>query len=304
MFEISGVTFLAFAEHVDNRACTDDGLGDGSVVPPCQTVETESHIFFFNPATSNPRGDCPLGDPTLLPGCQNFQGEFELLQTLRTTGAKGMHFFTAETTGARKHFLAVAQQRNDEFGNVDSAIYQWNGQGFGLFQKIPTDYAESFTSFVVGKQVFLVVANRGCPEFDRDPDFVSCTTDDDNARSQIWVYNVFDDIFVLQEETASTGQLHPFGADFDSSSDIDEAIIGSTAYASGIAAFALPSFNFLGLGDPVQYLAIANAKILATDTTGAFCPSFSTVLCHSPANLFSVTTLTTDVRCAGGGGAF
>ena len=81
-------------------------------------------------------------------------GKFNLYQTLQTTGAFRLEYFTI----ADKHFLAVA----NHYGGthlLDSAVYQWNGQRFVVFQKIPTKGAGDFTVLKINGQYYLTTAN-------------------------------------------------------------------------------------------------------------------------------------------------
>ena len=81
-------------------------------------------------------------------------GKFNLSQTLQTTGAKAFEYFSI----ADKHFLAVANYYNGTF-LLDSAVYQWNGERFIVFQKIPTKVASDVTFFTINGQNYLTVAN-------------------------------------------------------------------------------------------------------------------------------------------------
>ena len=60
-------------------------------------------------------------------------GKFSLYQTLQTRGAVALEYFSIDD----KHFLAVANFR-DRTHQIDSEVYQWNGQRFVVVQKIPT----------------------------------------------------------------------------------------------------------------------------------------------------------------------
>ena len=81
-------------------------------------------------------------------------GKFSLYQTLQTKGAYGLEYFSI----ADKHFVAVANNY-DGTHQLDSAVYQWNGQRFVVFQKIPTKGATDFTSFTINSEHYLSVAN-------------------------------------------------------------------------------------------------------------------------------------------------
>ena len=80
--------------------------------------------------------------------------KFSLYQTLQTRGASGLEYFSI----ADKHFLAVSN-RYDGTYQLDSAVYQWNGQWFVVFQKIPTKGATDFTFFTINGENYLSVAN-------------------------------------------------------------------------------------------------------------------------------------------------
>ncbi|KAJ7369580.1 hypothetical protein OS493_037872, partial [Desmophyllum pertusum] len=69
-------------------------------------------------------------------------GQFTLHQTLQTRGAYELEYFSI----ADKHFLAVANMYDGTY-QLDSAVYQWNGQRFVVFQKIPTNGGSHFTFF-------------------------------------------------------------------------------------------------------------------------------------------------------------
>ena len=81
-------------------------------------------------------------------------GKFNLYHTLQTRGAAGLEYFSI----ANKHFLAVANHY-DGTSQLDSEVYQWNGQRFVVFQKIPTKGAKDFTSFTINSEHYLSVAN-------------------------------------------------------------------------------------------------------------------------------------------------
>ena len=59
--------------------------------------------------------------------------KFTMYQTLQTRGAFGVEYFSI----CEKHFLAVANQLDGTF-QFDSVVFQWNGQPFAVFQKLPT----------------------------------------------------------------------------------------------------------------------------------------------------------------------
>ena len=81
-------------------------------------------------------------------------GKFTLYQTLKTRGAFGLEYFSI----AGKHFLAVANLYDGTY-QLDSAVLQWNGQGFVVFQKIPTKGGSYFSSFTINHEKYLAVAN-------------------------------------------------------------------------------------------------------------------------------------------------
>ena len=82
-------------------------------------------------------------------------GKFNLYQTLQARGAFGLEYFSI----ADKHFLAVANYHDGTY-QLDSAVYQWNGQRFVVFQKIPTKGAYFFTFFTIKGQNYLTAANH------------------------------------------------------------------------------------------------------------------------------------------------
>ena len=81
-------------------------------------------------------------------------GKFTLYQTLQTRGAYGLEYFSI----AGKHFLAVANHHDGTY-QLDSAVFQWNGQRFVVFQKIPTKGGSYFSSFTINREKYLAVAN-------------------------------------------------------------------------------------------------------------------------------------------------
>ena len=81
-------------------------------------------------------------------------GKFNLFQTLQTRIAFGLEYFLI----ADKHFLAVANYYDRTY-LVDSAVYQWNGQRFVVFQKIPTKGARDFTFFAINGENYLTAVN-------------------------------------------------------------------------------------------------------------------------------------------------
>ena len=82
-------------------------------------------------------------------------GKFALYQTIATKGGIYMEYFTI----ADKHYLAVANHRNETTFRLNSTIYQWNGYQFIVVQNIPTLGATSFNFFKIMLDLFLVVTN-------------------------------------------------------------------------------------------------------------------------------------------------
>ena len=68
--------------------------------------------------------------------------KFTFYQTLPTRGAYGVEYFSI----ADKHFLAVAHHYDGTY-QLDSVVFQWNGQRFVVFQKLPTKGAAHFKFF-------------------------------------------------------------------------------------------------------------------------------------------------------------
>ena len=77
-----------------------------------------------------------------------------LHQTLQTRGAYGLEYFSI----AGKHFLAVANRYDGKY-QLDSAVLQWNGQRFVVFQKISTKEGSHFSSFTINRDKYLAVTN-------------------------------------------------------------------------------------------------------------------------------------------------
>ena len=96
-------------------------------------LNTKSFIFKFNDLTE----------------------KFSLFQAINTSGAHNMKFFTI----ANKHYLAVANMRNENTYRVNSVIYQWNELKFVVFQHLSTKGASRITFFKIGKEYFLAVTN-------------------------------------------------------------------------------------------------------------------------------------------------
>ena len=82
-------------------------------------------------------------------------GKFILYQTLQTKGAYGVEYFSI----ADKHFIAVANFYADKTWQLDSTIYQWNGQRFVVFQKIPTKAGNHLVFFAINGENYLAVTN-------------------------------------------------------------------------------------------------------------------------------------------------
>ena len=80
--------------------------------------------------------------------------KFTLYQTLQTGGAYGVEYFSI----ADKHFLAVAHFWDGTY-QLDSVVFQWNGQRFVVFQKLPTKGAAHFKFFTLNSEKYLTVAN-------------------------------------------------------------------------------------------------------------------------------------------------
>ena len=81
-------------------------------------------------------------------------GKLTLHQTLQTRGPYGLEYFSI----ADKHFLAVANHYYVRY-QLDSAVFQWNGQRFVVFQKIPTKGGSHFSSFTINREKYIAVAN-------------------------------------------------------------------------------------------------------------------------------------------------
>ncbi|XP_043916218.1 thrombospondin-type laminin G domain and EAR repeat-containing protein [Protopterus annectens] len=83
--------------------------------------------------------------------------KFVLYQRLKTNSARDMEAFqiNGET------FLAIANHRQGDNHNIDSAIYKWNPRTrlFETNQTIPTSGAYDWEFFTIGLYSFLVVAN-------------------------------------------------------------------------------------------------------------------------------------------------
>ena len=75
-------------------------------------------------------------------------GKFNLHQTLQTRGDFGLEYFSI----ADKHFLAVANHYDGVTRQHDSAIHQWNGTRFVVFQKIPAKGTWDIAFFKINRQ--------------------------------------------------------------------------------------------------------------------------------------------------------
>ena len=116
-FSINGSLFLAFANYYSDT----------------KGYNTDSFIYKLNDSI----------------------GKFFLYQTINTTGAYDIEYFTI----ADNHYLAVANRRNQTTHQLNSVIYQWNGHQFVAFQNIPTNSATGFHFFEMLPELFLTVTN-------------------------------------------------------------------------------------------------------------------------------------------------
>ena len=82
-------------------------------------------------------------------------GKFFLYQTIDTTRAHDIKYFKISD----KHYLAVANRKNGTTHQLNSVVYQWNGQEFVTLQSIPTNSATSFHFFEILQEMFLAVTN-------------------------------------------------------------------------------------------------------------------------------------------------
>ena len=269
VFQIVGQTFIAFSEQVSNGNCGSNGLGAGtSSTIECNDVEIFSRIYYFVPSLPNPRGDCPPASANAnLTGCQTFRGEFVLLQSIPTMAATSMHYFQVVTSDATHHFLAVAEQYGNDLASANSSIWLWNGQQFGLFQQIETNFATHFRSFTINTETFLAVTNRGCPSVDFEDDatdFARCDAAFEIGRTRIWSFDTAQNVFVLVPESSTMGTLHAYGANFQdasSSTPIDSLLIGQSAVPVAVEAFQLASFtDIFGFGALTNFIVIANFR--------------------------------------------
>ena len=294
-FEINGVHFLAFSEHVSGADCP---LAVDAPAPrACDTVEIESSIYEFVPTLANANGDCP-SDASALPGCQHFEGQFVLLQKISTRGARSMHYFNVTLTGETAHFLAVAEHRDDNLQPVPSTIYKWNGRAFGVFQRVETNFAVEFTSFRENTRTFLAVTNRGCPEIPRDPAPFSCMAPE--ARARVLMFEPLLGQFQFVAETDDLGHLHTHDTDLRDLTDpavIDDRFADHelSALPTGVVAFRTPYLVNNLLAGTKRFVLIANHGVLNTTLVPADdCPNPDLTVCHHPWSLFTVATTVSD----------
>ena len=80
--------------------------------------------------------------------------KFTFYQTLQTRSAYGVEYFSI----AGKHFLAVANHWDGTY-QLDSVIFQWNGQRFVVPQILPTKGAGHFKFFTLNGENYLTLAN-------------------------------------------------------------------------------------------------------------------------------------------------
>ena len=182
-------------------------------------------------------------------------------QTLPTTGAQKLHFFTAR----EETYLAVAIEV-DGTGNglTNSMLFRWNGTYFDerVFQYIPTQRARDLHPFVIGCHVFLVAANY----FDGESH---------NIMSK--VYRLENESFVEHAaiQTRGATAVEPFtirSEHFLTVINSHDETTGGTTTASVIYRIDGPSFvpfqeivtekgsyaHFFSLGGDCKALAISN----------------------------------------------
>lgn len=73
---------------------------------------------------------------------------------MQTRGVFGLEYFSITD----KQFPAVAYHR-DGTSQLDSVVFQWNGQQFVVFQKLLTKGDAHFKFFALNKEKYLTVAN-------------------------------------------------------------------------------------------------------------------------------------------------
>jgi len=83
------------------------------------------------------------------------QNEFREFQAIPTSGALDWEPFNIND----ETYLAVANSGNGSSTNIDSKIYQWDGNSFVEIQSIPTIGAYDWESFVIDEATYLAVAN-------------------------------------------------------------------------------------------------------------------------------------------------
>ncbi len=200
-------------------------------------------------------------------------------EPIPTSGARAVRFFSTTMSGKTEHFLAVAEHRDNNLDNVQSSIWKWNGEMFSLYQRIDTLYAEDVEVFEENGQVFLVIANRGCPSADD----ASCDGVSISARTTIWTHDTFNDKFVRVAESDAVAPIHPY---LPTQVQDDGTVVTPTALPSGITVFRLPAFNFGEFGDLRTFLAIASAGVTEADRSDN-CGDSLLRPCH-PANIFEI----------------
>jgi len=284
-FVINGEHFLGFAVFLDDRHCN-PSLG---ATLACITVRTGSSIFKYD-------SEAQVAYPPSCVGCDGFRGQFTQLQTIPTVGARGMHYFEVGTTGAVHHFLAIAQNRDDDMASVDSAIYLLSGGEFHLFQRIASSYASTITSYVQSGQTFLAVSNRGCPIVsDVSDDFAGCDSASSGGVTLLY-YDQFAGRF-LPAEDASGSVAKPLRPSANVVAPLP----------AGVLVFELPEINSVDIVVGMrQFVVVANSGVQQTDEVGASCflklfdptvvnrPAWYTEECWFPADMFLVRQTTAD----------
>ena len=186
---------------------------------------------------------------------------FVYYQTLPTTGARKLHFFSAN----QETYLAVANEFDGARNALtNSMVFRWNGTHFDqrAFQEIPTQGAHDLHPFTIGCHVFLVAANFF--------DGVS-----HNIASK--VYRLENDLFVEHAEIQTRGAVavEPFtirSEHFLAVINSHDEVTGSAKTASVIYRIDGPNFvpfqeimtkkgsyaHFFTLKDGCKALAISN----------------------------------------------
>eukprot|EP00049_Salpingoeca_infusionum_P004204 m.75705 g.75705 ORF g.75705 m.75705 type:complete len:1786 (-) comp12457_c0_seq1:389-5746(-) len=259
VFEIHGVTYLAFAQYISSDACLSPQ--PSKLFPECWNVEIESSIFRYNPDAPNPRGSCLVeGFPS---GCESFTGAFVPVQQLQTVGARALRYMEVQTTGHLYRLLIVLQSHDNELNSAQTAVYQWTGEKFVLFHLLPTTYAENLEVFELDGRSFVTISTRACPPFERDLDGSACNSFDREEALQMWVFNPLKPGFQLEIDSTITPDTVP-------------------TPVGGMKAFSLPFFDGLQTVNDRLYLALALPGALQTDE---ICDSG---LCTNPHNMFRV----------------